>query len=69
MLVSDLDHLENLEPVSVKGGFSFAAGGGVEFNTFVVQDAQAFSAAISKDDAIAVAIAKNEFTLNFGDST
>ncbi|MEM7761227.1 MAG: hypothetical protein AAF298_24315 [Cyanobacteria bacterium P01_A01_bin.40] len=67
MLVSDLDHLENLESVSVKGGFNFGGGIGVVFNTFVDQDANAFSAAISKDDATAVAIAKNEFTLNIGD--
>lgn len=67
MLVSDIDHLENLDPVSIKGGFNVGDGIGVVFNTLVLQDAKAFAGSINKDDATAVAIAKNEFTLNIGD--
>lgn len=68
MIVSDLDHLENLDSASITGGFSLDGDIGIAFIALVEQDAEAFSVATSKyEDATAIAIAKNESTITFGD--
>ncbi|MEM7591410.1 MAG: hypothetical protein AAF383_07810 [Cyanobacteria bacterium P01_A01_bin.83] len=70
MIVSDLDYLdqvENIDPESITGGFSISNGIGVAFIGLVEQNSTAFSAAASEEDATAIAIAKNESTITFGD--
>ena len=70
MIISDLDyldHVENIAPGSITGGFSISNGIGIAFIALVEQDATAFSAAASDEDATAIAIAKNESTITFGD--